>query len=163
MAVKGPLGTKKKAASGKPRATSAKRGGRSVRGATTAGPIRVGILGQGRSGLDIHARFFTQSPRNYRIAAISDLLRERRTRAESELGCDTYRDYRQLLARDDIDLVVNSLPSHLHPTVTAEALGAGHHVVCEKPLAWKVADVDHVIDAARAARRHDAAVRGGPR
>ncbi|MBQ43248.1 MAG: oxidoreductase [Gemmatimonadetes bacterium] len=153
MAVKGPLGTKKKKASVKPRASSAKRGGRSVRGATTAGPIRVGILGQGRSGLDIHARFFTRSPRHYRIAAISDLLRERRTRAESELGCDTYRDYRQLLARDDIDLVVNSLPSHLHPAVTAEALSAGHHVVCEKPLAWKVADVDRVIDAARAARR----------
>ena len=41
--------------------------------AKAGGPIRVGILGQGRSGLSIHARWFEQSPRKYKIVAVADL------------------------------------------------------------------------------------------
>ena len=73
--------------------------------------------------------------------------------AVERFGCDTYRDYEDLLARNDLDLVVNSLPSHLHPPVTIEALRAGHNVVCEKPAAWSVAQLDEMIAAAKKARR----------
>ena len=118
------------------------------------GPIRVGILGQGRSGLDIHANWFSQVPRKYRIVAVADLLADRRQHARRELGCDAYADYKKLLARDDIELVVNVLPSHRHPGVTIEALEAGHHTVCEKPFSWNVAAVDEMISAARRSRRH---------
>lgn len=121
--------------------------------ATKTGPLRVGILGQGRSGLDIHARWFEQSPRKYSIIAVADLLADRRQRAEGEFGCDTYERVDDLLARDDLDLVVNSLPSHLHPPVTIQALKAGHNVVCEKPAAWDVAQLDKMIAAAKSARR----------
>jgi len=117
------------------------------------GVIRVGVLGQGRSGLDIHCAWFSKSPRKYKIVAVSDLLQERRARAEKELKCDAYADYRDLLARDDIELVVNSLPSYLHPQGTVEALQAGHHVVCEKPLAWNVKEVDRMRRAAARAGR----------
>jgi len=121
--------------------------------AAATGPIRVGVLGQGRSGLDIHCKWFREDPRKYKIVAVSDLLKDRRKRAEAEMDCDTYADYHDLLARDDLDLVVNSLPSFLHPPVTIEALKAGHNVVCEKPLAWNVAKLDEMIAAARKARR----------
>ena len=110
-------------------------------------PLRVGVLGQGRSGLDIHCRWFKQVPRKFRIIAISDLLTDRRRRAQEELGCDVYKDYDKLLARDDLDLVVNSLPSHMHPSVTIAALQNGHHVVCEKPLARSIAELDGMIAA----------------
>jgi predicted dehydrogenase len=75
-------------------------------------------------------------------------------------------DYKDLLARDDIELVVNALPSHLHPEATIEALKAGHHVVCEKPLAATVKDFRRMAAAAKRAgrilapyqqRRYDAA------
>ena len=118
-----------------------------------SGPLRVGVLGQGRSGLSIHCHWFEQSPRKFEIVAIADLLADRRRHAEERFGCDTYRDHGDLLARDDLDLVVNSLPSHLHPPVTIEALRAGHNVVCEKPAAWSVAQLDTMIAAARKARR----------
>ncbi len=42
--------------------------------AKTNDPIRVGVLGQGRSGLDIHSRWFQHSPRKYQIIAIADAL-----------------------------------------------------------------------------------------
>ena len=119
----------------------------------SSGPLRVGVLGLGRSGYGIHCRWFEQSPRKYRIAAVADLLAERRREAESRFGCDSYRDHRDLLARGDLDLVVNALPSHLHPPVTIEALKAGRHVVCEKPAAWSVARLDRMTAAARRARR----------
>ncbi len=121
--------------------------------AKTKGPITVGILGQGRSGLDIHARWFAQSSRKYKIVAVADLLADRRQRARRELACDAYADYKKLLARDDIELVVNALPSHQHPGVTIQSLEADHHTVCEKPFAWSVAQVDKMIRAAHSARR----------
>ena len=119
----------------------------------TTGPLRVGVLGQGRSGYGIHCRWFEQSPRKYRIAAVADLLAERRREAETRFGCDSYREHGDLLARGDLDLVVNALPSHLHPPVTIEALKAGHHVVCEKPAAWNAAQLDRMIAAAGRSRR----------
>jgi predicted dehydrogenase len=121
--------------------------------AKNTGPIRVAVLGQGRSGLDIHCRWFSRAPRQYRLVAVADLLAERRRRARQELGCDAYADYGRVLEREDVELVVNALPSHLHPRITVEALEAGHHVVCEKPLAWSVAELDKMIQAARQHRR----------
>jgi len=117
------------------------------------GRIRVGVLGQGRSGRNIHTSWFKHSPRKYKIVAVSDLLKERRDRAEEEYRCETYANYQDLLAREDIELVVNSLPSHLHPQGTIEALKAGHNVVCEKPLAPSVKDVRKMISTAKQANR----------
>ena len=120
---------------------------------TEKDPIRVAVLGQGRSGLNIHCRYFKTAPHKYQIVAIADLLEDRRQRAQSEMDCDAYADYRDILARGDIDLVVNALPSHLHPQATIDSLSAGHHTICEKPLAWSVAELDTMIAAAGKADR----------
>jgi scyllo-inositol 2-dehydrogenase (NADP+) len=116
-------------------------------------PIGVAILGLGRSGYGIHARWLSQQPARFRIVVVADLLAERRARAQREFGCQAVVDSRALLGREDIDLVVNALPSHLHPRVSAQVLRSGHHLVCEKPVAWKTADFDRVVAAARRARR----------
>lgn len=115
-------------------------------------PIRVGIIGQGRSGRDIHGAHLAADPR-FRIVAVADLIAARRQRAVAEYGCEAHADWRELLARKDLDLVVNASFSHLHVPLTREALLAGHNVLCEKPLARSVADVDDLIaTAARAGR-----------
>jgi predicted dehydrogenase len=117
--------------------------------------LRVGVLGQGRSGFDIHCAWLRKDPEKFRIVAAADLLPERRAQAEAELGAKAFRDYRTLLADRSLalDLVVNALPSHLHPPATIEALDAGHNVVCEKPLARTVKDFDRMVAAARRNRR----------
>jgi scyllo-inositol 2-dehydrogenase (NADP+) len=117
--------------------------------------LRVGVLGQGRSGFDIHCRWLRQAGEQFQIVAVADQLADRRTQAKTELGAKTYRDYHALLAdrRLELDLVVNALPSFLHPKGSIEALAAGHHVVCEKPLARTVADFDRMTAAARKAGR----------
>jgi predicted dehydrogenase len=110
--------------------------------------IRVGIIGQGRSGYDIHAAHL-RGDRRYEIAAVVDPLKDRREQAREEFGADVYATHKGLLPRDDLDLVVNASPSHRHVPITLDLLKAGHNVLCEKPLARRVADVDKMRRAAK--------------
>jgi scyllo-inositol 2-dehydrogenase (NADP+) len=115
--------------------------------------IRVGIAGQGRSGWDIHARMLEGLGDMYRVVAVADADENRQEEAADRFGCRTYDTLTAMLGDGEVELVVNSLPSYLHPSGTIEALRAGRHVVCEKPMAVRVADADRMIAAAREAGR----------
>lgn len=110
--------------------------------------IRVAIIGQGRSGRDIHGVYLKTDAR-FKIMAIVDLLEERRKRAVEEYHCDVYTDYHDLFKRRDLDLIVNATYSHMHAPVSLDILKAGYNLLCEKPLAPKVKQVDQLIAAAR--------------
>src|SRR5579872_6591273 len=111
--------------------------------------IRAAIIGQGRSGRDIHGAYMSKDTERFRIVAVVDPLSERRERARAEYGCDTYPDHTPLLERDDLDLVVNAAPSRFHVPLSLTFLEAGFNVLCEKPLASTAADVDRLIAAAQ--------------
>lgn len=115
--------------------------------------LNVAIIGQGRSGRDIHGAFF-RSDANDRcsVVAVVDQLEERRQRAREEYGCDVFADYRELYGRRDIDLVVNSTFSHLHYPVTMDLLTHGMNVVVEKPFSAHVEECEAMI---RAAKEHN--------
>src|SRR5689334_14236669 len=95
--------------------------------------VRTAILGQGRSGRDIHGSHLSKDSERYKIVAVVDPLEERRERAEREYGCATFPDYTALLERKDIDLIVNAAPSKFHVPITQALLEAGFNVLCEKP------------------------------
>jgi predicted dehydrogenase len=61
----------------------------------------------------------------------------------------TYRDFRELLARPDIDAVVTALPDHWHAATAIEAARAGKDIYCEKPLANSIGEARAMVTAAR--------------
>ena len=113
--------------------------------------LNVAIIGQGRSGRDIHGRYFLteHGKERYNVVAVADKIAARRERAVQEYGCDVYEDYRELLKRSDIDVVVNSTFSYLHYPVTIDALRAGKNVVSEKPFSKFAIECEDMIRTAK--------------
>ncbi len=114
--------------------------------------VRVGLIGYGRSGRNIHAEHL-KTDRRFKIVALVEVLDDRRLEAVEELGVEGYDDYRAMLQRDDLDLVINATPSHLHVPVTLDVLKRGFNCLCEKPLARKAADVDKLIAASKQSKK----------
>ncbi len=88
------------------------------------------------------------------LAAVSSRSAERaRAYADDWKIPRAHDSYQALLSDPDIDVVYNALPNHLHAEWTIKAVEAGKHVLCEKPLALTVEEVDEITRAADAADR----------
>lgn len=110
--------------------------------------IRVGIAGLGRSGWSIHAKLLEPLGEHYQVASVVDADPARREEAIERFDCQAYDNYDALLADPGVELVVVSLPNFLHADAAIQALAAGKHVVCEKPMATSLADADRMVAAA---------------
>jgi predicted dehydrogenase len=86
-----------------------------------------------------------------KLVAVSDIYQGRLTRAKERWGNDifTTRDYREVLARPDIDAVIIGTPDHWHSKISIDAMAAGKDVYCEKPMVQHVEDGKPVIEAAK--------------
>ena len=88
------------------------------------------------------------------IAAAADIYDSRLDHMkELYPGIATTRDYREVLARKDIDAVIVATPDHWHAQITIDALAAGKDVYCEKPMVQKIEDGKRVIAAAKKSGR----------
>jgi predicted dehydrogenase len=99
--------------------------------------LRVAIIGQGRSGRNIHGAFYLSDENTlFEPAYVVDADEHRRELASKDFPKATVLcDYRELFSREDIDLVVNATYSEMHYPVTKDLLEHGFHVLCEKPFA----------------------------
>ncbi len=75
----------------------------------------------------------------------------RQERSGKFRGCHSYADYRELLAKEEVDAVMVATPDHTHAVITMAALKRRKHVYCEKPLAYSVFEARQVAEAARQA------------
>jgi predicted dehydrogenase len=83
------------------------------------------------------------------IAAVADDDEARGRDAAARFGGDFYHDYRDLLARDDIDAVIVTSPNALHSEMVIAAATARKHVFCEKPIATRRSDALAMLAACR--------------
>ncbi len=114
--------------------------------------IRIGIIGLGRSGWNIHANALREHDA-YSVVAVADPLAERRDEAALAFGCATYQEPEDLLLDAEVEGVVIATPSHTHVPLAKEALQSGKHVILEKPMAETVDEVDALIAASQRADR----------
>ena len=112
--------------------------------------LNIAIIGQGRSGRDIHGKFFkSENNKTYTVKYVVDFEEERRKRAEAEYpGCIALSDYKELFDKDDIDLVLNASFSDMHYPITKDLLEHGFNVVVEKPFARNYYECTDLIETA---------------
>ena len=110
----------------------------------TASRLRVGIAGLGRLGRRHAENLAQRVPRAELVAACSP-VNDELAWARKSLGVErVYREYRDLLADTAVDAVFIVTPTSLHAEQIIEALYAGKHVFCEKPLSLDLADCKRV-------------------
>lgn len=109
--------------------------------------INLGLIGSGIQG--IYDTSTALKVQGVKLVAVCDLYTGRLDRAKELWGTDlfTTRDYRTLLERKDIDAVIVATPDHWHKKITIDALKAGKHVYCEKPMVQKFEEGKEIIDA----------------
>jgi predicted dehydrogenase len=111
--------------------------------------VRVGVLGAGAWALGAHLPGYRRDPR-CRLVAIADTEIERARQAARDFDIPVaVADARELVTRDDIDLVDVCTPSHTHFDLAWSALEAGKHVLCEKPVAYDFRDTQRAAALAR--------------
>ena len=82
------------------------------------------------------------------VVGIASRSRDKATTAAKSLGlAKAYSSYESLLADPEIDAIYNPLPNHLHVPLSIQALEAGKHVLCEKPIALTAREGQLLVDA----------------
>ena len=118
-----------------------------VAGGRAAQPtFGVGLVGYGAIAR-AHAASIAMTP-GLRLSGVCDVSATRREMAKQEWDVRTHDRAAALYDDPDVDLVIVGTPPNIHVDSVLEALGAGKHVVCEKPFALRVEDVDRMMDAA---------------
>jgi len=118
-------------------------------------PISIGLIGYGGIGR-VHALAYRAIPFYYglpantvKIVGVATTRPASAQQAAQEIGCEFWTaDYRELLARGDIDVVDVTTPNHAHAEIVIAAAQAGKHIYCEKPLAMTVAEGQRMVNAA---------------
>jgi len=127
--------------------------------------ITLGFIGLGTQGRGLMQGFIGRN--DVRVVAVCDVDTTRRENAKSIVegryaeataagtykGCAGYNDFRELLARKDIDAVVIATPDHWHALIAIAAVQAGKDVYCEKPMAHTILEGRAMVNAVRSHQR----------
>jgi predicted dehydrogenase len=110
--------------------------------------IRVGVIGTSWYADFVHLPFL-QSHSQAKIAAICGRNRDRGEEMAQKYDIpNVYTDYRELIEKVDLQAVVVAVPDDLHYPMTMDALDAGLHVLCEKPLACNAVQAREMLEKA---------------
>ncbi len=110
--------------------------------------VTVGIIGAGRIG-KVHTASICNIVKNATIKTIADPFMNEETAnwAKSMGVSNTTKDYKEILADPEIDAVLICSSTNTHSPISVEAIKAGKHVFCEKPIDHDVDKIKEVIDA----------------
>ncbi len=113
--------------------------------------VKIGIIGCGGIANGKHLPSLKAVP-NAEMVAFCDLIKERAEKAAAEYGtpdAKVYTDYKELLADPEIEVVHVLTPNRSHADISIDAMKAGKHVMCEKPMAKTAADAKRMVECAK--------------
>ncbi|MBA2258683.1 MAG: Gfo/Idh/MocA family oxidoreductase [Acidobacteria bacterium] len=121
--------------------------------ASPADNIQIALIGAGGQGMGDTSTALRVP--GIELVAVADVYDGRLTRSKEIWGgrIFTTRDYREVLARPDVDAVIIATPDHHHARISIDAMNAGKDVYVEKPMVQDIEEGPKVIEAARATKR----------
>src|SRR6266851_231162 len=112
--------------------------------------INFGCIGVGGMGTGHLSNLVKRAEEdNLRVVAVCDVYQKRVTRAVKMSNAAPYTDYRRLLENKEVDAVLIATPDHWHAKISIDAIEAGKHVYCEKPMTHTVGQALAVRDTVR--------------
>ncbi|NLL69531.1 MAG: Gfo/Idh/MocA family oxidoreductase [Epulopiscium sp.] len=102
---------------------------------------------------EMHARAIMALP-NANLKAVVDCNEERAKQAAEKYDCKAYVDYKEMLKDSEIDVVHLCTPHYLHGVMAIDAMGAGKHVLTEKPIAINIQQGEEMIKVSKETHRH---------
>jgi predicted dehydrogenase len=122
--------------------------------------LTIGSIGIGTQGRGLMGGFLGR--KDTQVVAVCDVDTSRRDNGRKQVedhyakqtgfdykGCKTYNDFRELLARTDIDAVVIATPDHWHALIAIAAARANKDIYCEKPLCQSIHEARAMVSAVR--------------
>jgi predicted dehydrogenase len=110
------------------------------------GKVGIGIIGSGGIATGFHMPGYASIPDQCEIVAVCDINASAAEAAAAKFGIqNVYSDYQKLLADPKVDSVSITTPNRFHYQPTLDALRAGKHVLCEKPLAMNGAEAREMV------------------
>lgn len=115
--------------------------------------LQIALIGAGGQGQG-DTKVAVQVP-GVKLVAVADCYDGRLEHSKEVWGSDifTTRDYKEILARKDIDAVIIGTPDHWHKQIAVDAMKSGKDVYCEKPMIHAYSDGPEMIETARASNR----------
>jgi predicted dehydrogenase len=115
--------------------------------------INVALIGAG--GMGMGDAMTARTIPGVKIVAACDLYDARLEKAKASFGADifTTRVYKEILLRKDIDAVIVGTPDHWHKDISVDALNAGKHVYCEKPMIQQIGEGHAMMEAQKRSRK----------
>lgn len=113
--------------------------------------VKIGIIGCGGIANGKHLPALSKL-KNVQMVAFCDIIKEKAEAAAKRYGtpdAKVFTDYQELLKLEDIEVVHVLTPNRSHSFITVDALEAGKHVMCEKPMAINAAEAKKMVDAAK--------------
>src|SRR5947209_1277475 len=108
--------------------------------------LRIGVIGCGGQAMG-HMRDLVRMREGDHcdVVAVCDVFDKRAEEAASLTGGKVVKDYRRVLDNPDVDYVLIATPEHWHYQMTADAISAGKHIYCEKPMTQTISQSKRIV------------------
>ena len=117
--------------------------------------INIGVIGVGGRGSDDAGNFqrYGDQHNACQIVAVCDVWEKRKRLAAEKFKCQGYLDYRDVLARPDVDAVIIATPDHWHARIALDAMDRGKDVYLEKPMCHTNDEIKQLVNTVRESKR----------